>query len=90
MAIQELGNKLPGIFAIKTDECHFHDEKSRDFFTHSMRGVSHTISIDFVDQEALDNFFNNPVTYPAKNSIVKITENGYNGIVGFDLENKDI
>lgn len=38
----------------------------------------------------LKNFFQNPVTHPAKNAIVRIALNGYNGIVGFDLENKEI
>lgn len=57
---------------------------------HNMQGVSHAISIDFVDQKALDNFFNNPITIPAKKKIVNIAENGYQGIIGFDLENADI
>jgi hypothetical protein len=90
-AMQDLGNKLQGIFAIHTGECKFHDEKSRLFFSYKMHmGVSHTVSIDFVDENALENFFQNPVTHPAKNAIVRIALNGYNGIVGFDLENKEI
>jgi hypothetical protein len=90
-AMQELGNKLPGIFAINTGECNFHDEKSRIFFAYKMHmGVSHTVSIDFMDENALENFFQSPVTHPAKNAIIKIAVNGYNGIVGFDLENKEI
>ena len=90
-AMQELRNKLPGIFAITTGECNFHDEKSRLFFSYKIHmGVSHTVSIDFVDENALEDFFQNPVTHPAKNAIIKIAVNGYNGIVGFDLENKEI
>jgi hypothetical protein len=89
-SMNELKNKLNNIFAIHTDECHFHDEKSKDFFMHHMQGVSHAISIDFVDQNALDNFFANPITVPAKNKIVNIAENGYQGIIGYDLENVEI
>lgn len=89
-SMKELDDKLGGIFAIHTDECHFHDEKSKDFFMHNMQGVSHAISIDFVDQKALDNFFNSPITIPAKNKIVNIAESGYQGIIGFDLENAEI
>lgn len=86
-AMRVLGSKLSGISAIIADECHFHDEKSRNFFVQNMQGMSHAISIDFVDQAALDDFFNNAVTHPAKDGIVKIAENGYNGIIAFDLEN---
>jgi hypothetical protein len=86
-AMKSLGNSLTGIFAIYSGECHFHDVKSRIFFSHA---ISHAISIDFIDKNALDNFFNNPVTHPAKNEIVKIAEGGYEGLIGFDLENKDI
>lgn len=89
-SMKEIEAKLDGIFAINTDECHFHDEKSKDFFMHNMQGVSHAISIDFVDQKALDNFFNNPITVPAKNKVINIAENGYKGIIGFDLENAEI
>ena len=58
--------------------------------SYKKQGVSHAISIEFFDQKALDNFFNNPITIPAKNKIVSIAENGYQGIIGFDLENVDI
>ena len=82
---------LPGIFSIIGDECQFHDDKSIAFFTHDIaHGATHCISIDFTDQQALDEFFNNPITHPAKKAIVDITENGYDGIVGFDLENSSI
>lgn len=89
--MEELQHRLSGVFAINTGECQFHDEKSKDFFTHGMlQGVTHAVSIDFFDQDSLDNFFNNPITHPAKETIIRIAENGYNGIIGFDLENKDI
>lgn len=89
--MRALQSKLPGIFSIIGDECHFHDDKSIAFFTHDIaHGATHCISIDFTDQKALDEFFNNPITHPAKSAIVNITENGYDGIVGFDLENPNI
>jgi hypothetical protein len=89
-SMQELQKKLSGIFAIHVAECHFHDEKSKEFFMHNMQGISHAISIDFFDQKSLDNFFNNLITIPAKRKIVNITENCYQEIIGFDLENVDI
>ena len=73
---------MPGILSIVAGECHFHDDKSTDFFS---KGVSHAISIDFQDQASLDKFFNDHITHPAKNAIVNISEGGYQGIVGFDL-----
>lgn len=89
--MRDLKNILPGVFAINIGECQFHDEKSRKFFTYGLaQEVSHAISIDFFDQSMLDNFFSDPITHPAKNEIVKIAENGYSGIIGFDLENKEI
>lgn len=89
-SMKELENKLSGIFAIYMDECCFHDEKSREFFIKNIQDISHAISIDFVDQNALDNFFHNPVTLTAKNKIVNIALNGYQGIIGFNLENTNI
>lgn len=86
-----LTKNLPDVFSAIGGECHFHDEKSIDFFTHDIaHGASHCISIDFTDNNALDSFFENPATYPAKMAIVNITEKGYNGIVAFDLENPAI
>jgi len=82
-AMCELQNTLSGIFSIVAGECHFHDDKSTQFFTD---GVSHAISIDFQDQASLDRFFNDAVTHPAKDGIVSISEGGYQGIVGFDLK----
>lgn len=80
-----LQNKLPGILHIAAGECQFHDEKSKSFFE---EGVSHAISIDFKDQEALNQFFSKLITYPAKNSIVNIVDGGYERIVGFDFIDK--
>lgn len=89
--MRDLGSQLPGIFAINTGECYFHDDKSREFFASNMaQGFTHAISIDFTDQQALDVFFSDPLTHPAKNAIINIAENGYDGIVGLDLENREI
>lgn len=90
-AMRELKERLPGVFAVDAGECQFHDEKSRFFFTYKMlQGVTHAVSIDFRDENALEDFFVNPVTSTAKDLVVKIAENGYKGIIGFDLENEDI
>lgn len=90
-AMRELARVLPGVFAVDVGECQFHDEKSRFFFTYKMlQGVTHAISIDFKDENALEDFFVNPVTSAAKDLVVKIAENGYKGIIGFDLENEGI
>ena len=50
VAMRQLAQELPGVFAVDAGECQFHDEKSRFFFTYKMlQGVSHAISIDFKD-----------------------------------------
>ena len=90
-AMRELARRLPGVFAVDVGECLFHDEKSRFFFTYKMlQGVTHTVSIDFTDENALEDFFVNPTTKTAKELVVKIAENGYKGIIGFDLKNDEI
>jgi len=83
--IYRLKNKLKGIISILAGECYFQDEKSTAFFS---AAVSHGIFIDFDDQTALERFLKDPITHPAKESIVKIVEGGYDGIVGFDLADK--
>lgn len=80
-----LKNKLPGILRVIAGECYFHDDKSTAFFS---EGISHGISIDFDDQSALDQFFKDPITHPAKNEIISIADGGYEGIVGFDFIDK--
>jgi uncharacterized protein (DUF1330 family) len=77
-----LKDKLPGILEIVGGQCQFHNEKSTHFFSGA---VSHSIIIDFEDKNALNTFFNDPITHPAKNDIVNIAEGEYAGIVGFDL-----
>lgn len=90
-AMKDLAPKLAGVFAVDVGECQFHDEKSRFFFTYKMlQGASHCISIDFKGENALEDFFVNPITSHAKDLVVKVAENGYEGIIGFDLENENI
>jgi len=90
-AMRELAQVLPAVFAVDVGECQFHDEKSSFFFTYKMlQGVTHAVSIDFKDECAWEDFFVNPLTQTAKDLVVKIAENGYKGIIGFDLENEDI
>jgi hypothetical protein len=85
--MEALKHTLPGILTIITGKCRYHDDlhdqKSTNFFVDS---VSHAISIDFADQDALNQFFKDPITHPAKEGIVNIAEGGYEGLVGFDLE----
>ena len=78
----ELQDKLPNIFSITGGKCQFHGEKSSQFFTQT---ISHCISIDFKDQAAYTQFLNDPITLPAKKSILNVVEGGYDGLVGFDF-----
>jgi hypothetical protein len=80
--MQALKNKLPGIISITCGECHFHDEKSTHFFSDSL---SHAISIDFENQNSLNQFFTDSITHPVKSSIINMAEGGHEGLVGFDL-----
>lgn len=77
-----LKNQLPGLVAIIGGKCTFHEaevgERANRFFTH-------VFSIDFKDEDALENFFKNSVTHPAKEGIVNIAMGGYEGIIGFEL-----
>jgi hypothetical protein len=74
-AMRELENILPDVFSVDTGECQFHDEKSKFFFTYKMlQGVTHAVSIDFMNENALEDFFVNPVTRTAKELVVKIAE----------------
>jgi formylmethanofuran:tetrahydromethanopterin formyltransferase len=80
-----LENKLFGILRVIAGESYFHDEKSTRFFS---EGMSHSIIIDFVNENALDNFFHDPITHSAKDAVVKIAEGGYAGIVGLNLSGR--
>ena len=77
-----LKDKLPSILHIAAGECQFHDERSKAFFEES---ISHAISIDFENEEALTQFFTKLIAYPAKGSMVNIAEGGMDRIVGFEF-----
>ena len=79
----DLKYKLKGIISIMGGICHFNEkniqQRANDVFTHA-------ISIDFETQQNLIDFFENPVTHPAKGAILSIVEGGYNGVIGFEIE----
>jgi len=72
-----LKNHLPGIVDMMIGECQYHEDNKLLF--------SHAICIDFKNQNALEDFFNNPITHPAKNAVIDIVVNGYAGISGFNI-----
>lgn len=78
-----LKKQLPGIISIIGGECQFHENKIKE---KANKTFTHAISIDFKDEDALDRFFNDPITHPAKDSIVNIVDGGYDGIIGFELK----
>jgi hypothetical protein len=61
-------------------KCDLHEGKGSDIFTHAF-------SIDFKNKDALNAFLQDSITHPAKDSIVNIAQGGYEGLVGFNLEN---
>lgn len=75
-----LQNQIVGILNISGGKCHFHQGKGKGYITHGF-------SIDFVHAEAYSAFLHDPVTHPAKQGIINIAENGYEGLFGFDLGN---
>ncbi|NNM60357.1 MAG: Dabb family protein [Legionellales bacterium] len=74
-----LKNKLPGIVNFVGGECDFHERSVNKAFTH-------VFFIDFENESALDTFFHDPVTHPAKDEIVNLAEGGYDGLIGFNLK----
>jgi hypothetical protein len=76
--IFNLQSQLSGVLRITGGKCYFHERKGEGYF-------SHGFSIDFVDENAYKDFFENPVTQPAKVSIINISIGGLEGMVGFDI-----
>lgn len=74
----QLKKYIPGILNISGGQCRFHEGKGKGYITHGF-------SIDFAHEEAYSAFLTDPVTHPAKNCIVNITENGFEGLFGFDI-----
>lgn len=87
---QSYEKKLSKVLSIFVGECQFHDDKSVQYFMRNIVNASHCISIDFMDRQALTEFFDDPLMLEAKKKIVRITEGGYGAIVAFDLENAGI
>ena len=78
----ELGHKLPGIIGIMAGECHFNENEVK---ARAIKQFTHAISIDFENEKALQTFFADPITHPAKSQIVAIVDGGYDAIIGFEL-----
>lgn len=74
----KIEKQMPGIIRIIGSRCRFHEGKGEGHFTHGF-------SIDFKDDDSYKDFFENPITEPAKGCIVNITEDGMDGIFGFDM-----
>lgn len=73
-----LKEKLPGILNIMGGACDFHEATQGKPFTYGF-------SIDFKDQVALEKFFHDSATHPAKDKIINAAVGGYDGIIGFNF-----
>jgi len=69
---------LPGFIRIAAGKCKFHKNPVR---VERLYGFS----IDFKDENAYNTFLNDPITHPAKNALINMIEDGYEGIYGFDV-----
>lgn len=76
--LRNLKDRLPGIVSVLCGECDFHEATE-------IRPFSHGCSIDFKDQQALNAFFKDPVTYPVKEMIINACAGGTRGIIGFNF-----
>jgi hypothetical protein len=76
--ILSLTNQLPGILSITGGTCFFFDNKNGQPFTHGF-------SIDFSDVTARNAFLHDEVTHPVKDRIIKVSDGGHAGIIGFDF-----
>jgi len=74
----DLKNVLPGFIRIAAGKCRFHENYPEQI------DRLYGFSIDFEDEDAYSNFLNNPVTHPAKEALLKMVINGYEGLYGFD------
>lgn len=75
---RNLKQKLPGVISILCGECDFHEATE-------IRPFSHGFSIDFHDQQALNSFYTDPVTYLVKEMIINVCAGGALGIIGFNF-----
>jgi hypothetical protein len=74
----ELKKVLPGFLRMAAGKCRFFENKG------SIERL-YGFSIDFADENAYNNFLNNPVTDFAKATLINIIVDGYEGIYGFDV-----
>jgi len=77
--LKELKNKLPGINSIVGGKCHF-IENAEDKLP-----ASHGFTIDFLDENARDNFLTNPICNSVKEHIIQSIEGGYESLFGFEF-----
>ena len=69
---------LPGFIRMAAGKCRFH---KNPVAVERLYGFS----IDFQDENAYSAFLNDPVTHPAKDALINIIVDGYEGIYGFDV-----
>lgn len=69
---------LPGFIRMAAGKCTFHKNPVR---VERLYGFS----IDFKDESAYNTFLNDPITHPAKDALINIIVDGYEGIYGFDV-----
>jgi hypothetical protein len=75
----DLKKVLPGFVRVAAGKCHFHEN-----YPAQVDGL-YGFSIDFENEDAYSNFLNNPVTNPAKEAMLKMIVDGYDGLYGFDV-----
>lgn len=73
-----LKKKIKGFLRAAGGECRVHGNKGS-------RKRLYGFSIDFNDEDAYNEFLANPITDEAKSSLLKVIDNDYAGIYGFDI-----
>lgn len=69
---------LPGFIRMAAGKCKFH---KNPVSVERLYGFS----IDFKDENAYNTFLNDTITHPAKDALINIIVDGYEGIYGFDV-----
>lgn len=77
--IFDLKAVLPGFIRAAAGKCHFHENYPAQV------DRLYGFSIDFENEDAYNTFLNNPVTHPAKEALLKMIIDGYEGLYGFDV-----
>jgi hypothetical protein len=73
-----LQGKLPGFIRVAGGKCKFHENRGA---VENLYGFS----IDFDNEDAYKAFLTDQGTHPAKEALINIIVNGYDGIYGFDM-----